>query len=132
LLAGYAQRLFAVEAEAEQGMAELLGLRRGRLSVGASTTIGVYLLPDVFIRYRKAYPEIQMHLEIGSAEVIQARLADGAIDVGLTEGDVDVAAFDVSAFMTDELVAIAPPGHPLARKRRVSAEVLCREPFVVR
>jgi DNA-binding transcriptional LysR family regulator len=133
LLAGYARRIFALEAEAGQALAELRGLRRGRLSVGASTTIGVYLLPEVFVRFRQAYPGIAMHLEIASSEVIRQRLADGAIDVGLTEGEVDAdGGFESPIFMEDELVAIAPPGHPLTRRPDVPAADLCREPFVVR
>src|SRR3954451_4576553 len=110
LLAGYARRIFALQAEAEQALAELRGLGRGRLSVGASTTIGVYLLPEVFVRFRQAYPGIAMHLEIANSEVIRRRLADGAIDIGLTEGTVDAdGGFEAAVFMEDELVPIAPP-----------------------
>ena len=46
LLAGYASRVFSLAIEAEQTLEELRGVRRGRLTVGASTTIGVYLLPE--------------------------------------------------------------------------------------
>src|SRR5437868_6918270 len=49
VLLTYARRIFAAEAEAEAAIEELRGLRRGRLRVGASTTIGVYLLPEVFV-----------------------------------------------------------------------------------
>jgi DNA-binding transcriptional LysR family regulator len=43
-LAGYAHRIFALAAEAERALEELQGLRRGRLAIGASTTIGIYLM----------------------------------------------------------------------------------------
>src|SRR5580704_9534096 len=43
LLAGYARRIFALEAEAVRALDELRGLQRGRLAIGASTTIGIYL-----------------------------------------------------------------------------------------
>lgn len=133
LLGGYARRIFALQAEAEQALADLRGLGRGRLSVGASTTIGVYLLPEVFVRFRQAYPGIAMHLEIANSEVIRQRLADGAIDVGLTEGEVESdGALESAVFMEDELVAVASPGHPLTRRPAVPAADLCREPFVVR
>src|SRR4051794_29934807 len=133
LLAGYARRIFALEAEAVQALAELRGLRRGSLSVGASTTIGVYLLPEVFVRYRRAYPDVRMHMEVANSEVIRRRLVEGAIDVGLTEGNVKGDELDSTVFLRDELVPIAAPGHPLARRKRpVPAATLCREPFVVR
>jgi len=133
LLAGYARRIFALEAEAELALAELRGLRRGTLSVGASTTIAVYLLPEIFVRYRRAYPDVSMHMEVANSEVIRRRLVEGAIDVGLTEGIVEGDELDSTVFLRDELVPIAAPGHPLARRKRpVPAATLCREPFVVR
>jgi DNA-binding transcriptional LysR family regulator len=133
LLAGYARRIFALEAEAAEALAELRGMRRGSISVGASTTIGVYLLPEIFVRYRRAYPDVRMHMEVANSEVIRRRLVEGAIDVGLTEGIVEGDELDSTVFLRDELVPIAAPGHPLARgKRPVPAAMLCREPFVVR
>jgi DNA-binding transcriptional LysR family regulator len=54
------------------------------------------------------------------------------LDVGLTEADVKWPDVDATVFMDDELVAIAPPSHPLARKRGVTPQALCAEPFVVR
>jgi DNA-binding transcriptional LysR family regulator len=132
VLAGYARRLFALAEEAEVAMGELRGLRRGRLRVGASTTIGVYLLPEVFVRFRRAYPEVQLQLEIAGSEALARRLAEGAIDIAYTEGVIAGENLLASVIMEDRLVAIAPAGHALARKRRVTARRLCEEPLVVR
>jgi DNA-binding transcriptional LysR family regulator len=132
LLAAYAKRLFAVADEAQRAMDELRGMQRGRLSVGASTTIGVYLLPEVFVKFRQEYPGVQMHLEIADSQSIRERLASGAIDVGLAQAPVEGDEFESSVFMEDELVAIAPFRHPLATRRLVKVQTLCREPFVVR
>jgi DNA-binding transcriptional LysR family regulator len=132
ILADYAKRIFALAAEAEQRLAELRGLERGELRIGSSTTIAVYLLPPVFVAFRKAYPGVKLTVDIANTHDIQDRMAEGKIDVALTEGDADEADFEVSPFMTDELICIAAPDHPLASKKGVSAEVLCREPFIVR
>lgn len=132
VLAGYARRIFAAVEEAESAVGELRGLRRGRLRVGASTTIGVYLLPEVFVRYRRAHPAVQLQLEIAASDVLGRRLAEGAIDVAYTEGDIAGEHLQASVFMQDSLVAIAAARHPLSRKRRITARMLCQEPFVVR
>jgi DNA-binding transcriptional LysR family regulator len=132
LLAGYARRLFALAGEAEQAMAELNGLSRGTLAVGASTTIGVYLLPDVFVKLRQAHPGVATRMEIAGSQVLLARLAVGAIDLAITDGQIDGDAFEKRVLLHDELVPIAPMSHPLARKRAVSLKDFCREPFVVR
>jgi DNA-binding transcriptional LysR family regulator len=132
LLAGYAKRMFALADEAQRAMDELRGLQRGRLSVGASTTIGVYLLPKILVKFSQLYPAVQMHLEIADSQEIRDRLLNGTIDLGLTQAAVEGDEFESSAFAEDELVAIVSPKHRLARRRSVKAEVLCREPFVVR
>jgi DNA-binding transcriptional LysR family regulator len=132
LLAGYAQRICAQAEDAGNALDELRGLRRGRLRVGASTTIGVYLLPELFVRFRQKFPGVQISLEIAPSDHLAARLAEGEIDLALTEGLIVHESLESAEFMQDELVAIAPAGHALARKRSVSMQQLCREPFVVR
>ncbi|HEY2589668.1 MAG TPA: LysR family transcriptional regulator [Tepidisphaeraceae bacterium] len=132
MLARYAARLFAIEAEAESAIQELRGLRRGRLRLGASTTLGVYLLPDIFVRFRRTYPDIYASLEVIGSAAVERRLLEGDLDLGFVESFSGDERLEAVAFHTDELVPIAPPGHPLARKRRVTPEQFCNEPFVVR
>ena len=133
LLADYARRIFALANEAQERLAELQGLERGQLRIGASTTIAVYLLPAVFVAFRKAYPGVRLTVDIVNAREVEERLAASAVDVALSEGEPDAAAFAVDPFMTDELIAIAPAGHPLAGGRKpVPAAAVCREPFIVR
>jgi DNA-binding transcriptional LysR family regulator len=132
LLAGYARQLFGLAADAERALAELRGLERGRLAVGASTTIGSYWLPGVLAEFHRAYPGIEVSLEIANTGTVQRMLIEGVVDVGLTEGFVDAPELDARVFLLDELVAIAPRAHPLARARGVSLKRLCEEPLVVR
>src|SRR5438132_1117776 len=82
----HARRLRALTVEAERAMAGLRGLCRGRLAVGASTTIGVYLLPNLLGEYRRRYPDIDLQFDIANTDDIERRLADGTLDAGLTEG----------------------------------------------
>jgi DNA-binding transcriptional LysR family regulator len=132
LLMGFARQIFGAVGQAERAMEELRGLSRGRLSVAAGTTIGVYLLPEIFVRFRQEYPGIQMHMEIANGEVIRNRLLEGAVDVGLTEVEIDDDRFESVAFMKDRLVAIAAPNHALAGKRSIKPAELCGYPFVIR
>lgn len=132
LLLGYARRLAAWEREAEQAMAELAGLERGTLTLGASLTIGAYLLPERLAVYRSRYPNITLTLEIANTETIQRRLSEGALDLGLTEGFSDAPDLDASVFAHDELVAIAPPDHPLLACLPLTIARLCQEPLILR
>ena len=132
LLADYARRMSVMEGDAERAIEELRGLKRGRLAIGASTTIGAYLLPQALVRFHQVYPGIELHLEIANTQVIQSALMDGTLEMGFTEGRIVSDALETAVFQQDELVAIAPVGHALLSKKRVTARDLCREPFIMR
>ena len=135
LLFGYAQRLGALADEAQRAMAELKGLHRGRLSIGASTTIGVYLLPDLLGEYRRRYPEIDLQFDIANTEQIVNRLVDGTLDAGLTEGlPPNRDELDNVIFLRDELVPIVRPDHPglATGSEPLTLRELCAEPMILR
>jgi DNA-binding transcriptional LysR family regulator len=132
VLADYARRIFSLDAEAERVLGELAGLRRGRLAVAATPTIGVYMLPPALVRFRRKFPGVEMRMEVHPAATIERLIVEGAIDVGLAESKPLSAEVEVRVFASDRLVAIAPRRHALARRRSVRARDLCREPFVVR
>ena len=131
LLAQHARRVFAIAEEAEQAMHDLKGLARGRLSIGASTTIGNYLLPPVLARFRRSYPGVEIALEIANTDIIQQNLLDARVDLGLTEGFVTSPALTARIFHTDELIVIGPPDSACG-DALVSAAQLCQLPFIVR
>ena len=132
LLASYARRIFALEEEAEHALAELQGLRRGRLSVGASTTIGNYVLPRLLGIYRTLYPQIELNLEIANTNLVQQHVMEHGLQIGLVEGLGEDSDLETTEFMKDELVVIAPPEHPLLDEPVVMAEELCQQPMVLR
>ena len=132
LLLGYAQRLSRLEREAEQALAEMSGLTRGTLTIGASLTVGAYLMPEMLAEYGRRYPNIALTLEIANTEVIQRMLLGGKLDLGLTEGFAEDAGLEAIVFAEDELVAIAPPDHPLLAECPVTAERFLQEPLILR
>jgi DNA-binding transcriptional LysR family regulator len=132
ILADYARRLFALAREAEEAMADVRAVERGRLAIGASTTIGTYLLPGVVAAFWRRHPGVEVLVDIGNTEQVHRRLAGHELDVGLTEGFVEEEELDAEVFSLDELVVIAAPGHPLAGKPRVPVSAVQQEPFILR
>jgi DNA-binding transcriptional LysR family regulator len=132
ILADYAQRCQALEADAARAIEEYRGLKRGRLAVGASLTIGGYLLPGVLAEFHRRFPDIELRLEIANTQQIQRALAEGTIELGLTEGPVESEELESAVFFQDELVAVAAAGHPLLKKGRVTVREICREPLILR
>ena len=139
-LLAYAQRIATLEGEAERAMRELRGLERGRLSLGASMTIGGYLLPAVLGEFRRRHPGVELQLAIANTETIKIRLLDGTLDLALTEGmppqDEDLST---RVFREDELIVIAPANHPFVKPapgkrtpRPITARQLCGQPLILR
>ena len=131
LLAQHARQVFAIAEQAEQAMRDLKDLARGQLSIGASTTIGNYLLPPVLTRFRQAYPGVEIALEISNTDIIQQNLLDAKVDLGLTEGFVTSPELTAHIFRMDELILIGPPASARG-DALVSAAELCQLPLIVR
>ena len=139
-LLGYAQRISALEIEAERAMQELRGLKRGRLALGASMTIGGYLLPAVLGKFHRRHPGIELQLVIANTETIKSKLTDGTLDLVLTEGmPPQDERLSMRVFREDELIVIAPADHsllkPFSGKRRprpITALQLCAHPLILR
>ncbi len=134
ILYDYATRIFALSAEAEITLDELHSLKRGRLAVGASTTIGTYLLPELLGHYGLQYPQIELFLAIANAEEIQERLLAHRIEVGLVEGAVTHAELAGQVWRRDELVLIESVQHPLTFGEEYSIQSLLTKnvPFILR
>lgn len=132
ILAGYARKLFAIEAEAARAIAERRGLVSGRLTLGASLTIGDYLMPQVLGAYQKRHPGIELRLEIANTRIIQQKLLENALDIGLTEGSIEHTGLTAEVFAEDTLVAAVPPNHPFLRASAISAARFCAAPFLLR
>jgi DNA-binding transcriptional LysR family regulator len=132
LLADFARRLFALAHEAKEAMADVRAVRRGRLVIGASTTIGTYLLPGVLAEFWRRHPEVELLVRIENTEQVHRRLVEHELDLGLTEGLIEGDELADEVFYQDELVVIAAPGHPLAGQLRVSLTAVRAEPFILR
>ncbi len=86
----------------------------GRLRVGASSTIGVYLLPRLIGEFAVAYPQVDVELEVGNSEQIERQLADNRLDLAFIEGPPHRDELEALPFLEDELVVFCSSQHALA------------------
>ncbi len=131
LLLGYANRLFAIEAEATQALGDLQQLGRGRLAIGASRTIGGYMLPETLAAFARRHPGVELSLQVENTQAIEAKLLAGEIDIGFAEGVVSSDQLDYRVNAEDELVLIAAPRHPLAGGGPLTLAVLAECPLLM-
>jgi DNA-binding transcriptional LysR family regulator len=127
----YATRVVATLAAARQALAELDGLRRGSLIIGASTTPGTYVLPALIARFRSEHSGITVSLHIANSRQVEQRVRDGDVDVAVIGGHMlGPSERCVTAGIVDELQLVVPPDHPFGGT--VSRTRLAREPLLVR
>ena len=96
------------------------------LRVGASTTIGNYLLPTLIADWRRARPDAQVEVAIANTAAVAAAVARMEVDIGLIEGPCHEPELLARPWREEELVICAAPSHPLlagdpARKLDVAA-----------
>ncbi len=125
------QEIMATIEAAERRIDDLKGLRGGRLRLGSSFPIGVYILPRVLAEFRRRYPAVEVALQISLSEMVETKLLANELDLGLVSHDGHDPRLVARAFMSDELVAIVPPGHRWAKKRRIAPQELAEDTFIV-
>jgi DNA-binding transcriptional LysR family regulator len=104
----------------------------GELRVGASSTIGNYLMPHIMGNFVLAQPRIKVNLQIANTEQIVAQLCNFNIDLGLIEGDCNEDELKVVPWCKDELIVIAAAQHSLAKKSHITVKDLEQAKWVLR
>jgi DNA-binding transcriptional LysR family regulator len=130
----YAGRIAALHDQAERSLRGLAHLDAGRLAVGASSTIGTYLLPAAVAAFRTSHPKVDVALHVGNSDAMLALLRDGRIDLAFTEDNRSDAGEDLAStvWQVDELVVVCRHGHPLLARAPLDPMQLARYPFVLR
>ncbi len=132
ILAAHADRVFNAAADAREAMWAISGLTQGRLVIGASTTIGNYLVPRLLGAFHAAYPAISLQARIGNTQAILDDLDVFRIELALIEGPIDDPGLTSLPLATDELVLLLPPGHPWSDRASVALPELQGAPFLPR
>ncbi|NOZ83707.1 MAG: LysR family transcriptional regulator [Epsilonproteobacteria bacterium] len=109
-------------------------LKKGCACIGASTTIGNYLLPVIVKAFKEQYPCIDIKIFIGNTNEVINKLRLSDIDVGLIEGlpQTNDTTIKTTKFMEDELIFVCSPQHHFAKKRTVGLKELKSENFIIR
>ncbi|WP_138516190.1 LysR family transcriptional regulator [Limnobacter alexandrii] len=123
VLFDYGKSLFAMEREASEVLRAFKNLERGRLIVGASTTVASYWLAPYLKKFSDKYPGVDVQVVGANTESVAQLLLDCAVDVALVEGAVNDERIETRLWRTEEMVAIAPSFENSARKRDLEQQV---------
>jgi molybdate transport repressor ModE-like protein len=132
VLAAHAAQALQTLQAGEEELRRLAGLEAGTIHIGASTTPGVYLLPDTLGCFRRDHPNVDVEVEIASTGEILDRLLSGSIQLALIgETDPDERVL-LEPFITDEIVGVAKPGLLKLRDGNARGSELAEQTLLVR
>lgn len=110
----YAQRGVALLDECRAVIADLEGGATGRLALGAGVTTSIFQLPAWLRAFQDAFPGIDVVVRTGRSRETAALVLQGAIDLGLITSPIEHPDLKGVELYEEEIVLVAPPGHPLA------------------
>lgn len=128
----HARRVVAALDDARHVIEEIQGLERGVLRIGASTTPGIYLVPKLLARFKSRHPKIEVRLEIKDTRQVEEGLIRNDYDFGFVGGHLIGNEVMILPWLTDEVVLIAPPDHPLTQRKQVQLKDLAMQQFIFR
>ena len=128
----YAERILALSAELDTRLKEMGGQAAGPLLIGASMTIGEYVLPQLIGKFKARYPAVMPTLFVGNSEAVQERVAERTLDLGFIEGDSHLGSLASEVCCDDELQIVCAPAHPFAKEAFALPAMLTRHPYIGR
>jgi LysR family transcriptional regulator, low CO2-responsive transcriptional regulator len=127
----YAQRVAQTLRDAGAASDALQGVRQGRVKIALVTTTR-YFAPRLIALFHSQHRHIELDVSIANRENVIAQLEAGDVDIAIMGRPPARVAVVAEAFASHPHGIIAPPGHPLAGKKRIAPEKLDREPFLYR
>ena len=123
----YSERILALCEESCRTLIDLKNGERGDLIIGASQTIGTYLLPRILALFAKNYPQINLKVQVNSTRIISKNVINREIDLAIVGGTIPEELkknLTSESFVEDEFSLIIPKSHPFANKKKITKKDL--------
>ena len=124
--------IFETLANLEMKVADLKGIKRGRLRLGVITT-AKYFAPEILGEFCKLYPGIEVALKVSNRDRIMERVNANEDDLYIMgQAPNDQLDVEAVAFAPNPLVVMAPQDHPLVGQKQIPISRIAEEPFILR
>jgi len=127
----YCRNILDQLTEAENVLAEMKGVDRGKLTMGVATTAS-YFATQLLAEFCKRYPKVSVSLNVTNRETLLQQLAQNQLDMAIMGKPPEGLDLDMTSFMENPLVIIAAVNHPLAHTSDIPLSRLQQETFLVR
>ena len=117
--------------EAEQIIEELKGTESGRLNVSVANTVHYFAI-RLLAEFCRRHPKVRVSFKVTNRKGLLQNLEDNEADLLLMGQPPDSQDLVAESFLTNPLVIIAPPGHPLAGQNNIDLREFTHETFIMR
>lgn len=125
------QDVFTKLEQLEMKVADLKGMKQGRLKLAVITT-AKYFMPRMLGPFCQQYPGIDISLMVTNHEGVIDRLSNNQDDLYVMSQLPEHLDISAHPFLDNPLVVVAPATHPLAQESHISLERLAQETFIMR
>ena len=129
-LLSYARHITSLVSEMEQAMKN--SDKSGTIKIGASLTIGTFLLPTLVSEFSKQFPGLNVKVITKNTQDIEKLITQNTIDFAIVEGIIHSPDIVAETFMDDKLLLVCGKKHPLYKTERISLGELNNLAFIVR
>lgn len=125
----YANDIIEISEKAKEALDKTV---EDNIVLGAGSTVGVYILPQILEKFIRVYPNIHFTLEISNAKQVIKKFMEGSLDVGIVGALVQKTNLTYFPFFSEQLQLIVSKHHPWAQKEYISVSELKKQPFFLR
>jgi LysR family hydrogen peroxide-inducible transcriptional activator len=131
LLQAHAERVLQEVELASDGVREMRGLVRGRVTLGVLPTVAPYFLPQRLRTFTVKFPAVEVVVHEDTTQQLAAAVLAKEIDLALISLPVEREGLRTEEFFSEKLLVALPVGHALARRPRLTLDDLAREAFIL-
>lgn len=124
------REMVAQAEQCRQMAGELRGVMSGTIAIGTFSSVATHWLPNMICAFQKDYPNIDFEILMGDYPEIEQWILQGRADYGFLHLPTR-PELKVMELARDELMAVLPEEHPLARLEKVPVAALAEQPFIL-
>jgi DNA-binding transcriptional LysR family regulator len=110
---------------------ELAGGVAGQVRIGASLSVGTYLLPRLLGKLLKQYPKLQLNVFTQNREIVCDAVAQSRVDFGIVLSDEPPPNLQSTPLRSEPFYIVGAANHPLVKKTKAPIHNLQNTPFIV-
>lgn len=126
----YIKNIYYAHRELIEKHREMQGLQSGIIRIGTFSSVSSNWLPQLMKDFKEKYNSVVFELQQGEYTSIAGWIKEGSVDFGFVNPDA-VSDLIYVPLKSDEMLAVLPADHHLARNKKVNLKELSYEPFIL-